>query len=233
MFSPAQVKLPNQSPAAWGALVLGVAIGIHLHAGFTFADQTPVEKTLQAWRKVFKKEVTNHAGMFAINKDFGLRLQFSGDELASVSIYPKYVWEDAFPNSSEPEKPASIHQSEAEDFLSRIHSIRPLGELKKKSEVGLVTSMKAHFVDRYDRAYVRRVLHAGTAGQKKGESYFGIKVFYIRTIEGLVAGKSDVTDFLWRQHVVTIDEGRFYVSAAVFKKLVIGKKERFLGAGPI
>ncbi len=186
--------------------------------------------------KLFGSQVRGHQDLFELNKDYVLKLQLGGGgEVVGVSAIPKYYLEETEPQWSEPEYVVGMTAGEYRDVLAKVGKLKSLGPLLHQGSVGVVTNSKLWLLDRYQSAFVQRILNR-TARQTGDtpDSIHAFSVYFLRRVEGSVEDKQPPkqigTDKQWR---LKIDGCWYLVPEQEFNKAEPGRRASLYAAGPL
>ena len=192
--------------------------------------------TLKLAESFFGPEVRGHQHLFELNKDYVLKLQFGrGGEFIGVSVIPKYYLEEAEPQWSEPEYVVGMTGEEYKDLLTKVEKLRGIGPLLHKGSIGIVTNSKLWLLDRYQSAFVRRILNLTIQEPESApESIHTFSVYFLRKVEGNVEDKQHINqpgmDEQWKLKIA----GCWYlVPEQEFNKAESGNIASLYAAGPI
>ena len=113
--------------------------------------QPEAARTLRVCAKLYGPSVDLQRHLFAINEFYVLGLRFNGrGRLVGLDVSPKYFFEEAHPDSTEPDNFSYLSKSQYAEILSQIDTIKSLGAPIKGSErISVVTNMTAPHRETY------------------------------------------------------------------------------------
>lgn len=192
------------------------------------------ETVLRACEREFGAAIDAKQNLFEVNAAFVLRPRFDArGALLTMSVTPKYFFEETHPEWTEPEHWPLLNLSERIAVLARIDSIRPRGRRLWSNNISVVTNMTRYSTDEYEQAFIER----GDYGDL-GTRF--VHLYFMHEVSGVVTRKYRCGDGFSLNgrppHVfysVTVGECGYFVSRRTFARLRVGRRARLRATGPM
>jgi len=206
------------------AVLIGLCFGLALSAA---REQQAKSKFARRFPVVDPGE-----NLYAADEGYVIQLEFSKEgDLSAVRAAPKHFFSDTHPEWKEPDSPVVMPLATYQGLLQRISSVRPIGKLARKGKVGIVSNLRAWFLDQYEDGVVERGMVDDSAGKPYGVASFTVTFF--RTVSGKLESKDIVEYGADRQYEIRIGERWYWTSETEYQRLSMGSHVRAIAAGPI
>jgi hypothetical protein len=171
--------------------------------------------------------------IFELNKDYILQTAFDRfGQITQTIVVPKYYAEECEPSWTEPDYVVGLTEKESREVLARVNEPNNLGSLVSLGKAGIVTNSKLWLVDRYQSAFVQRVLNY--AEDPAANTIHALSVFFIRDVSGTVEDKQLVDQFAMdKQFKLKIDGSWYFATETGFQSARVGSHTVVQAAGPI
>lgn len=190
------------------------------------------ETVLRACEREFGAALDAKQNLFEVNASFVLQPKFDArGALSTMSVTPKYYFEETHPEWTEPHSWPLLNRSEFAAVLARIDSVRPRGRWLWSNGGSAITNMTQYFMDGYENAFVERGDYADL-----GVRF--VRVYFMHEVSGVVTRKYRCggsfngypTPVLYS---VTVGGCGYFAGRRAFARLRVGRRARLRAAGPM
>lgn len=224
--------MQNQRFASLFALALSWVLPGLCHGS---NQQLPSQDRLELARSLFGREVAPR--LFELSRDYVLKLRLDkAGDVISMLVVPKYYFEQAHSEWTEPESPVGMTNEESEKVLWKINTFKSLGSLMTKATGGFVTNSKLGLMDRYQNAFVERRINRAVAKSEPitPDMTHSIYVYFLRRIEGKIQDKTAINQPWMQEQLELKIRGCWYLTTKEeFNRFRIGDRALAHVAGPI
>jgi hypothetical protein len=220
---------------------LGKAVLALLCTGLVFpslaSPESPwVPKGLSQDRDKLREEfslVDSEQDLFAAGFDYLIQPTYEArGRIIEIRVVPKYFFNQTHPQWTEPTSPVVMPLTAYEALLHQIGAVKPLGDLIRQGQVGIMLNLRTTFRDQYEKGIVERAMFRASPEEAYGVAWF--TVVYFRTIVGKLelkeAAEPPGPD---RSYRIKIDGKWYWTTEKVFQGLTTGNKVKVEAGGPI
>jgi hypothetical protein len=218
-----------------------ISIAATLCLGFLFLPiglpgkgqcSTDIPKAEASLSKAFSP-LDSRLHLFAIEGEFVLQAGYAEDDgLSEVRVVPKSFFHGSHPEWTEPDSPLVLSLGTYEELLSRIRTIKPLGNLITRGEIGIMLNLRTSYLDQYENGIVERSMFRDFP--EKPYDVASFRVAYFRKIAGklekMEGPGAQVGEQVYR---IKVNDKWYWTTAKQFKSLKKGQEVSVQAAGPI
>jgi hypothetical protein len=185
--------------------------------------------------KQFGKSVVATAPLYEVTPEYAMEIGLGSNcDVLQIKVSPKYFWEEDVPQWVEPDNAVSLQENQYAEILEKVQRLKLVGSLIERSHdtVYYVTNSKTYHWDRYERAFINRVMHCCPSDTP--ELMFSFTIYFPHNVQGKVTDTRPVP-LSNDAHIPTVRIGDhwYLASATEFEKAKIGKRVTLNLAGPI
>lgn len=195
--------------------------------GSTSAYANERLQALDDLKRHFGKPVDAELNLYNISKTLVLQATFQGDRLVKLSIEPRSVFSDRYPDWKETRSFPTISHQRYREYLRKFSKVKPIGSLLYTPQISMVTNNTAWRGSYYEQAYI----DVGFVGRKSRVRVLDLN--YFSPLTGKVISKTEILPGVYETTVET-EEGdrshRYLVKKEVFDSLVVDQVHSFEAA---
>ena len=139
---------------------------------FAYTGHPEKVAILQSCARLFGPPVDEKQNLFEVGQAFVLQVQFTElGRLERFAVRPKYAFNEAHPEWTEPDSPPTLSQTEFKGLVAKLGRLKSEGRLvKPRNSISVVTNSTAYYKETYKYA----VLEWGELADRSGVRFFSI-----------------------------------------------------------
>lgn len=216
-----------------------VPILVLLISSQVFPQPTEKSRTIKQCEALFGEAIDSKLLLFEVNRDFVLKVDFTGDGLEKLSVVPKYWFSEEHPKWVEPDHGPWLEMKDYRILVAMLEKVRPKGMMTSAGQIGLCSKYcwyKDYYADAFfEYSTIGRDADIGGVG-----SFF---VSFFQPVRGKIVEKTtsnlrkvprkDKHKIIYTVTISREGDDRphiFWVREKVYKRLKKGKIQSFEAA---